>query len=438
MERFGGTHLEDIVSVPTLESVRIGVVGLGYVGLPVSVLMSQHFPVTGFDVDSERVAQLLQGIDRTRELSFEELKSSGLQFADKSSQLAVCNFYIVTVPTPIDAAKRPDLTALSQASRTVGSVLSKGDIVVYESTVYPGATEEVCVPLLEETSGLRYNIDFSVGYSPERINPGDENHKLPNIMKIVAGSNMSAADLIDKVYRKIILAGTYRASSIRIAEAAKVIENIQRDANIALINELAMLFKKLGLETREILEAAATKWNFHSYVPGFVGGHCIGVDPYYLTYKAQSVGFHPDMILAGRRTNDNMPSFIAQDVVKAMLSRGMAVAGAKVLIVGFTFKENCPDLRNTKVADLYSCLTEYSLEMNVYDPIADPIQAQKEYGILLQNTLPIGPFDVVILAVSHKEVRTMERSRLFSLLSPNGLLYDVKGVLPVNESHARI
>ena len=324
--------------------------------------------------------------------------------AANAEELRDCNFYIVTVPTPVDQAKRPDLGALVAASRTVGSVLKPGDIVVYESTVYPGATEEVCVPELEKASGLVYNRDFFAGYSPERINPGDQTHRLPDIIKVTSGSTPEVADLVDAVYATVITAGTHRASSIRVAEAAKVIENIQRDVNIALINELAMLFKQLGLETREVLEAAGTKWNFQPFRPGLVGGHCIGVDPYYLTYKAEAIGFHPQMILAGRRINDGMAAYVANDVIKAMLKRKQSIDGARVLVMGFTFKENVPDTRNTKVADLVRALRDFVAEITIYDPMADIQLAKHEYGLGLVNELPQGPFDAVILAVKHDQI----------------------------------
>ena len=424
--------------VPEIASVRIGVIGLGYVGLPVATHMAREFPVVGFDVNATRISELASGVDRTREVLAEEFRNAkSLAFSDDRESLKACNFFIVTVPTPIDAAKRPDLTALERASATVGKVLKRGDVVVYESTVYPGATEEVCVPILEAQSGLRFNVDFSAGYSPERINPGDKKHRFPDIIKITSGSNPEAARLVDAVYGRAVKAGTHPVSSIRVAEAAKVIENIQRDANIALINELAMLFKHLGLETREVLDAAGTKWNFHKYMPGLVGGHCIGVDPYYLTYKAQSVGFHPDMILAGRRINDNMAMFIAQDIVKAMLQRKLNLCGARVLVAGFTFKENCPDLRNTKVADLVTHLKDYSIDVSVYDPLADPGEAMREYGIAISNKVPGGPYQAIVLAVSHEDVKSFA-SGIGEMLAKDGLVYDVKGVLPVKESHARV
>ena len=437
-ERATAFHAGDCPPLPDVDTVRIGVIGLGYVGLPVATHMSRHFPVVGFDVNGARITELERGIDRTREVSPNEFRNAkSLAFSADGEALRACNFFIVTVPTPIDAAKRPDLTSLERASATVGKVLKRGDVVVYESTVYPGATEEVCVPILEAQSGLRFNVDFSAGYSPERINPGDKKHRLPDIIKITSGSNPEAARLVDAVYGRTVTAGTHPVSSIRVAEAAKVIENIQRDANIALINELAMLFKHLGLETREVLEAAGTKWNFHKYMPGLVGGHCIGVDPYYLTYKAQSVGFHPDMILAGRRINDNMAMFVAQDIIKSMLQRKLNLCGARVLVAGFTFKENCPDLRNTKVADLVSHLKDYAIDVSVYDPLASPAEALHEYGIAISNDLPKGSFEAIVLAVNHEEVKLLAKN-LGQLLAKDGLVYDVKGVLPVTASHARV
>jgi UDP-N-acetyl-D-galactosamine dehydrogenase len=424
--------------LPSFADLRIGVVGLGYVGLPVATHLARYFPVTGFDVNETRIEELSNRHDRANEISAEEFDGLDLKFSSDRDKLDECNFYIITVPTPIDAAKRPDLTALAKASATVGGFLKPGNVVVYESTVYPGATEEVCVPILEERSGLTLNVDFSVGYSPERINPGDAQHKFPNIVKITSGSNPRASELVDAVYARAVTAGTHRVSSIRIAEAAKVIENIQRDVNIALINELAMLFKHLNLETREVLEAAGTKWNFHQYSPGLVGGHCIGVDPYYLTHKAQSVGFHTDMILAGRRTNDHMPAFLAQDIVKAMLQRGQTVCGASVLVMGFTFKENCPDTRNSKVADLVTHLKGFSIDVTTYDPLADPRDVRREYGLGLVNSLPDKAFDAVVLAVKHDEIKSNVKQLLPSLLRPGGLVYDIKGILPLAESHVRI
>ncbi len=424
---------------PELADIRIAIIGLGYVGLPLAVYLARHFPVVGFDVDAGRVEELARGLDRTREVTEAEFAAAKrLSYSAEPERLRSANFYIVTVPTPVDQAKRPDLRALIAASRTVGKVLSPGDVVVYESTVYPGATEEVCVPELEKESGLIFNRDFFAGYSPERINPGDKTHRLPDIVKVTSGSTPEAAELINAVYAKVITAGTHRASSIRIAEAAKVIENIQRDVNIALINELAMLFKALGLETREVLEAAGTKWNFQPFRPGLVGGHCIGVDPYYLTHKAEEIGFHPQMILAGRRINDSMAAFVANDVIKTMLKRKQSIDRARVLVMGFTFKENVPDTRNTKVADLVRTLGDFVAEVVIYDPMADRALAKHEYGLDIVNDLPEGPFDAVILTVKHDPIAKLGEAGIKALLCPGGLIYDLKGILPPSASHARI
>jgi UDP-N-acetyl-D-galactosamine dehydrogenase len=427
------------MNLPVPADVRIGIVGLGYVGLPLAVYLAGHFPVIGFDIDRERVEELSGGLDRTREVTEAEFaQAARLVYTADIESLRDANFYIVTVPTPVDQAKRPDLSALVTASRLVGSVLAPGNVVIYESTVYPGATEEVCVPELEKASGLEFNRDFFAGYSPERINPGDKTHRLPDIVKVTSGSTPEAADLVDRVYAAIITAGTHRASSIRVAEAAKVIENIQRDVSIALINELAMLFKELGLETREVLEAAGTKWNFQPFRPGLVGGHCIGVDPYYMTYKAEAIGFHPQMILAGRRINDGMAAYVAGDVIKTMLKRKQSIDRARVLVMGFTFKENVPDTRNTKVADLVRALRDFVAEVAIYDPMADAELAQHEYGLALTNDLPQGPFDAIILAVKHDPIAKLGEAGIKALLAPGGLIYDLKGILPPHASHARI
>lgn len=429
-----------MTKLPKLDDIGIAIIGMGYVGLPLAVYLARKFTVVGFDINSERISELLRGIDRTREVSPDEMKrATGLTFSSERHDLAGCNFFIVTVPTPIDQARRPDLTALEKASAMVGSVIKDGGIVVYESTVYPGATEEVCIPIVEKTSGLTFNVDFFAGYSPERINPGDHNRRLPNILKITSGSTPEAAELINAVYASVITAGTHKASSIRVAEAAKVIENIQRDLNIALVNELAQLFKKLGIETREVLEAAGTKWNFHGYRPGLVGGHCIGVDPYYLTHKAQSIGFHPEIILAGRRVNDGMAAFVAHDIVKTMVKHKQKVGAARLLVMGFTFKENCPDTRNTKVADLVEELKPFASEMRVYDPHADAEEAMHEYGIVVENALPEGTFDGIVLCVRHDEIAKMGIDALRARLSTqNGFIYDLKEVLPVGQSDARV
>jgi UDP-N-acetyl-D-glucosamine/UDP-N-acetyl-D-galactosamine dehydrogenase len=427
------------MALPKLAEIRIGIIGLGYVGLPLAVYLARHFPVIGFDIDRERITELSRGVDRTHEVTEEEFAhAKHLSYSADVAALQDANFYIVTVPTPVDQAKRPDLSALVSASRLVGSVLGRGDVVVYESTVYPGATEEICMPELEKASGLAFNRDFFAGYSPERMNPGDKTHRLPAVVKVTSGSMPEAADLIDDVYATVITAGTHRASSIRVAEAAKVIENIQRDVNIALINELAMLFKELGLETREVLEAAGTKWNFQPFRPGLVGGHCIGVDPYYLTHKAEQIGFHPQMILAGRRINDGMAAFVANDVIKTMLKRKQSIDRARILVMGFTFKENVPDTRNTKVADLVRTLREFVADVVVYDPMADAELAKHEYGLSLTNELPNGHFDTIILAVKHEQIARLGEAGINALLAPGGLIYDLKGVLPPTVSHARI
>ncbi|GFO80949.1 MAG: UDP-N-acetyl-d-glucosamine 6-dehydrogenase WbpA [Methyloceanibacter sp.] len=427
------------MTLPALADIKIGIIGLGYVGLPLAVYLSRIYPVVGFDIDAVRIDELSRNFDRTLEVTDEEFAAAeDIRYTADITDLGDCNFYIVTVPTPVDQAKRPDLSALVASSRAVGSVLKPGDIVVYESTVFPGATEEVCVPELENASGLTYNEDFYAGYSPERINPGDHTHRLPDILKITSGSTPEVAELVDAVYASTISAGTHRASSIRVAEAAKVIENIQRDVNIALINELAMLFKELNLETLEVLEAAGTKWNFLPFRPGLVGGHCIGVDPYYLTYKAESIGFHPQMILAGRRINDGMATFVANDVIKSMLKRKLPIDGARILVMGFTFKENVPDTRNTKVIDLVGTLRDFVSEVVIYDPMADNELAKHEYGVDLTNELPAGPFEAIILAVKHEPIATMGETGVKALLAPGGLIYDLKDILPRNVSNVRI
>lgn len=424
---------------PNLDSIRIAVVGLGYVGLPLAVHLGRRFHVAGFDTNKQRVTELQRGHDSTGECSKHDLLSSRmLKIVCRPEALKDANFFIVSVPTPIDAAKRPDLAPLVKASETIGKVIRKGSIVVFESTVYPGATEEICVPVIEAHSGLKFNVDFYAGYSPERINPADVDHPIHKIKKITSGSTPETAELVDRVYKSIITAGTHKASSIRVAEAAKVIENIQRDVNIALVNELAMLFKRMGLETREVLEAAETKWNFHYYRPGLVGGHCIGVDPYYLTHKAQELGFHTEMILAGRRINDSMASYVAQDIIKTMLRRRLRVDGARILILGFTFKQNCPDIRNTKVFDLYNELTAFGHNVTVYDPLAISKEVKHEYGLDLPPDLPKGPFDAVVLAVRHDKLVQLGEAKFRELLVRGGIIYDLKEVLPVLASDARI
>lgn len=423
----------------SLENLRIGVVGLGYVGLPLAIHLGRRFPTLGFDINSQRLTELARGHDRTRECTEEDFKEADkLRFTGNPEALKDANFFIVTVPTPIDAAKRPDLEPLEKASETIGKVIGKGAVVVYESTVYPGGTEEICIPIIERHSGLKFNVDFFAGYSPERINPSDYARPFPKIKKVTSGSTPETADLVDQVYRSVVSAGTHKASSIRVAEAAKIIENVQRDVNIALVNELAMLFKRMGLETREILEAAETKWNFHYYRPGLVGGHCIGVDPYYLTHKAQEIGFHPEMILAGRRINDSMASFVAQDIVKTMLRKRLRVDGARILILGFTFKQNCPDVRNTKVFDLYNELKAFGHHVTIYDPLALADEVKTEYGIDLAAEMPNGPFDAAVLAVRHDAFAALGEQKLRDLLVPGGLVYDLKEILPVSASDARI
>ncbi len=428
------------MTLPALDTLRIAVIGLGYVGLPLAVYFGQKFPVIGFDIDSRRIGELRHGLDRTREVSAEELTAASLlDYTSDPDVLASCNFFVVTVPTPIDAAKRPDLTALEKASETVGRALAPGAVVVYESTVFPGATEEVCVPILERTSGFVFNTDFFVGYSPERINPGDHEHRLPTITKITAGSTPEVADLVDQVYASIITAGTYKVSSIMVAEAAKVIENIQRDVNIALVNELALLFKRMGVESREVFDAAGTKWNFHNYRPGLVGGHCIGVDPYYLTHKANMLGFHPEVILSGRRTNDDMAQFLAHDVVSVMLKRNMAVGSARILVMGFAFKENCPDTRNTKVAELVEELTSFVRQIVIFDPFVDADDAREAYGYEVATAWPEGPFDGIVLAVRHSAFVEAGVERLKAMLTPStGFIYDVKGAFSIAASDARL
>jgi UDP-N-acetyl-D-galactosamine dehydrogenase len=422
-----------------INKLRIGVIGLGYVGLPLAVEFGKQFSTCGFDVKANRIAELEKGVDSTLEVSAEELaEASHLSYSTQASALSECNFYVVTVPTPIDEHKVPLLTPLESASRLLSNVISKGDVVVYESTVYPGATEEVCVPLLEAGSGLKMNEDFFVGYSPERINPGDKEHRLPSILKVTAGSTPEAADFIDDVYKRIITAGTHKASSIKVAEAAKVIENTQRDVNIALINELAMIFDRVGIDTEEVLNAAGTKWNFMPFRPGLVGGHCIGVDPYYLTYKAEQLGFHPQMILAGRRINDNMALYVAAQIVKRMVNKGTAAPEARVLILGLAFKENCPDVRNTKVVDVVSELQSYDMRVDVHDPWVDAAAAKAEYGIELVSEPELGAYDVVVIAVAHDQFRALGEKGMRAYGKENAILYDIKYVLPADQVDGRL
>jgi UDP-N-acetyl-D-galactosamine dehydrogenase len=413
------------------QNLKIGIIGLGYVGLPLAVEFGKKYPTVGFDVKEARIAELEAGHDSTLEVDPDELaEATGLSYTASAEALSDCNFYVVTVPTPIGDSNRPLLTPLRLASETLGKLISRGDIVVYESTVYPGATEEFCVPILEEYSGLKMNDDFFVGYSPERINPGDKEHRLPTILKVTSGSTPEAAEFIDAVYASIITAGTHRASSIKVAEAAKVIENTQRDVNIALINELAMIFERVGIDTEEVLEAAGTKWNFLPFRPGLVGGHCIGVDPYYLTYKAEQLGYHPQMILAGRRINDNMSVYITSRIVKRMLGKGIQPNGARVLVLGLTFKENCPDVRNTKVVDIVSELGTYGCAVDVHDPWVAVNEAKAEFGIDLVADPEAGVYDAVVVAVAHRQFRDLGVDRFSALCKPNAVVYDIKYVLP--------
>jgi UDP-N-acetyl-D-galactosamine dehydrogenase len=414
-----------------LSDSRVAIIGLGYVGLPLAVAFGRRIETVGFDIDRHRIAELAAGRDHTLEVSPDELKSADrLRFSDDHAILSDCNVFIVTVPTPIDAFKRPDLAPLESASRTVGRALSRGDVVVYESTVYPGATEEVCVPILERESGLTFNRDFYAGYSPERINPGDKQHRLPTIVKVTSGSTPEVADHVDALYRLVVTAGTHKASSIRVAEAAKVIENTQRDVNIALINELALIFHRLGIDTQEVLEAAGTKWNFLPFRPGLVGGHCIGVDPYYLTHKATQIGYHPEMILAGRRINDEMGRHVAQRVIKLMNQRRVHAADARVLVLGLTFKENCPDLRNTRVVDVVDEFRSYNAQVDVHDPWVDAAEAKAEYGLDLVAAPAQGHYDAVILAVAHRQFVALGADGVRAFGKPGAVLFDVKQALP--------
>jgi UDP-N-acetyl-D-glucosamine/UDP-N-acetyl-D-galactosamine dehydrogenase len=422
-----------------LSELRIAIIGLGYVGLPLAVEFGKKVPVVGFDIHQKRIDELKAGQDHTLEVSPEELaQASQLSYSANLEELKNCNFFIVTVPTPIDEFKQPDLTPLIKASQSIGQVLKKGDIVVYESTVYPGATEEVCIPVLEQVSSLQFNQDFYAGYSPERINPGDKLHRVSNILKITSGSTPEIAEYVDQVYNLIIEAGTHKAESIKVAEAAKVIENTQRDVNIALINELALIFNKMGIDTEAVLKAAGTKWNFLPFRPGLVGGHCIGVDPYYLTYKAQAIGYHPEIILAGRRLNDAMGIYVVTQLVKSMVKKRIQVEGAKVLVLGLSFKENCPDIRNTKIIDIVKELQEYHIDVDIYDPWVDANEAEHEYGIRTTENLANGFYDAVILAVAHQQFVTMGAEQIRALGKENHVLYDLKYVLDQTESDIRL
>jgi UDP-N-acetyl-D-galactosamine dehydrogenase len=424
---------------PSGNPVKIGVLGLGYVGLPLAVALSAVYETVGFDIDAGRIAELSQGKDRTREVDPDVLTGrTRPTFSSDAADLAACNVFIITVPTPIDAYKRPDLGALFAASRTVAEALGPGDVVIYESTVYPGATEEDCVPILEQVSGLTFNRDFFAGYSPERANPGDREHGLSNIVKVTAGSTPEAAAFVDALYAAIIPAGTHRASSIRVAEAAKVIENTQRDLNIALVNELSLIFHRMGLDTLEVLEAAGTKWNFLKFRPGLVGGHCIGVDPYYLTHKAESVGYLPEVILAGRRINDGMGAHVANQLVKAMVKRRIHVAGSRILILGLAFKENCPDIRNSRVIDVVEELRGYDAEVDVHDPWVNCDEAEHEYGLRPLAQPASGTYDAVVVAVAHDTFRDMGVAAIRALCKPDHVIHDIKGILPKESADLRL
>lgn len=421
-----------------ISTTRLAIVGLGYVGLPLAVAFGKKLQVVGFDINSERVSELRSGIDRTLEVDSEMLASAtGLIYADNLGAIAGCNVFVVTVPTPIDNARQPDFDPLLKSSAAIGSVLKVGDVVIYESTVYPGVTEEVCVPVLERTSGLKFNVDFFCGYSPERINPGDKERTVTKIMKVTSGSTPEVADYVDELYRTVIEAGTHKASSIRVAEAAKVIENTQRDVNIALMNELARIFHRIGIDTQEVLAAAGTKWNFMRFQPGLVGGHCIGVDPYYLAHKATMLGYNPELILAARRINDDMGNHVALRIIRSMAGAGINVVGSKILVLGFAFKENCPDLRNTKVIDLVKGLEGINAQIDIYDPWVSAEEANHEYGVELVAEPKFGDYDAVILAVAHHQFLVAD-AKVSDYLKANGVVFDVKGVLPLSENTSRL
>lgn len=421
------------------DNTKIAVIGLGYVGLPLAVEFGKKFQTIGFDINNARISELANGIDSTLECSSNELsQSSMLNYSSRCEDLKECNIYIVTVPTPVDKHKQPDLSPLIKANEMIGDIISNGNIIIYESTVYPGATEEVSVPVIEQVSGLIFNKDFFAGYSPERINPGDKEHRVTNILKVTSGSTPEIAEIVDQIYKSIITAGTHKASSIKVAEAAKVIENTQRDVNIALINELSIIFNKLGIDTLEVLEAAGTKWNFLPFRPGLVGGHCIGVDPYYLTHKAAAVGYHPEMILAGRRLNDGMGRYVTSQLIKQMLKKDINVGEAKVLIMGLTFKENCTDLRNTKVVDIINELSEYNITPDVIDPWCSKEDVFNEYGITLIDTPEKRTYDGIILAVAHNQFKVMGAKEIHDLCKDNHVLYDLKYILPKIEVDIRL
>lgn len=421
------------------QDLKIAVIGLGYVGLPLAVEFGKKLPVIGFDINQARIDELRSGHDHTLEVeSAELLQASKLSFTADLQELSAANIFIVTVPTPIDEHRQPDMTPLVKASQTIGKVLKQGDIVIYESTVYPGATEEVCVPVLEQVSGLKFNVDFFAGYSPERINPGDKEHRVTNIKKVTSGSTPEVAEIVDNLYRQIVTVGTHKASSIKVAEAAKVIENTQRDLNIALINELAVIFNRLGIDTEEVLQAAGTKWNFLPFRPGLVGGHCIGVDPYYLTHKAQAIGYYPEVILAGRRINDNMGRYVVGQLVKKIITSKKQVAGSKVLVLGLTFKENCPDIRNTKVVDILAELKDYDIQYDVFDPWVDVSEAQHEYGITPVDAPAAAEYDAVVLAVAHQQFKELGAAGIRKFLKADGIIYDLKYLLNKAESDIRL
>jgi UDP-N-acetyl-D-galactosamine dehydrogenase len=422
-----------------ITSTKIGIIGLGYVGLPLALEFSKKFPVIGFDINASRILDLQNGIDITNEVEKSSLiKSTNLTLSSDIAALTDCNFYIVTVPTPITKNKKPDLGPLISASKIIAKLLKRGDVVVYESTVYPGATEEDCVPILEKISGLSLNKDFHVGYSPERINPGDKSHRLPDIKKVTSGSNKKSADFIDQVYKKIITAGTYQAESIKVAEAAKVIENTQRDLNIALINELAIIFNLMDIDTQAVLNAAETKWNFLPFRPGLVGGHCIGVDPYYLTHKSQSLGYNPEIILAGRRLNDGMASFVSSQLIKLLAQKNIKINSSKILILGLSFKEDCPDIRNTKVTDIIDELLDYDCKVSVYDPWVNKSEAKAEHGIELLDNIESNQYDAIIIAVSHKQFKKMGIKKIRSYGKSKHVIYDLKYIFPSEHVDQRL
>jgi UDP-N-acetyl-D-galactosamine dehydrogenase len=422
-----------------LTEVKLGVIGLGYVGLPLAVEFGKQYPLVGFDINRKRIEELRAGTDRTLEVSENELEQANrLSYTSDLADLRNCNTYIVTVPTPVDRHKQPDLTPLIKASETLGKVIKKGDVVIYESTVYPGATEEDCIPIIEKFSGLKFNTDFFAGYSPERINPGDKEHRFTSIKKVTSGSTPEVADFVDALYASVVTAGTHKAPSIKVAEAAKVIENTQRDVNIALINELALIFNRMGIDTEAVLQAAGSKWNFLPFRPGLVGGHCIGVDPYYLTHKAQELGYQPEVILAGRRINDGMGPYIAERVSRLMMHKRIHVVDSKILVMGLTFKENCPDLRNTKVIDIINEFKAFNANVDVYDPWADAAEAQHEYGFEPIRQPMEGQYDAIVLAVAHRQFAEIGIEKIRALGKPNSVLYDVKYVFPADQVDGRL